>query len=377
MNATTDHKRSVVQRFYGVKRWMYRTGRPGALARVMNRISAVQFAAGVLSPARAVTLEVPGRRTGRLVSFPVVVAEYEGGRYLVSMLGKDANWVLNVRAAGGRAVLRRGTREEVCLEEVEPGDRAPILRRYLALAPGARPHLPVDRHAPLEEFEKIANLYPVFRIIPSASTATHPPRRRPVHADITRLDLAARRRSLTGYTLGLAAYALVVVALYPAFKNTSSLDKLIHADPAAAALFGVTGTISSSGGWLDGNLYANFFPLILLLLTIGYGAASLAGQDEDGTLCLLTVLPVRRAAIVTQKIAAMAVQAAVLAAAVAACVIIGRSFQLSVTVGNAAAISLAAFLMAIDLGIVAMAAGALTGRRGTALGTGSALAAAS
>ena len=28
---------------------------------------------------------------------PVVVAEYEGGRYLVSMLGKDANWVLNVR----------------------------------------------------------------------------------------------------------------------------------------------------------------------------------------------------------------------------------------------------------------------------------------
>jgi quinol monooxygenase YgiN len=171
MNATTDHKRSVVQRFYGVKRRMYRTGRPGAVARVMNRISAVQFAAGVLSPARAVTLEVPGRRTGRLVSFPVVVAEYEGGRYLVSMLGKDANWVLNVRAAGGRAMLRRGTREEVRLEEVEPGDRAPILRRYLALAPGARPHLPVDRHAPLEEFEKIAKLYPVFRIIPSAPSA--------------------------------------------------------------------------------------------------------------------------------------------------------------------------------------------------------------
>ncbi len=198
-----------------------------------------------------------------------------------------------------------------------------------------------------------------------------------MHADITRLDLLARRRSLTGYALGLAAYALVVVALYPAFKNTSSLDKLIQADPAAAALFGVTGSISSSGGWLDGNLYANFFPLILLLLTVGYGAASLAGQDEDGTLCMLTVLPVRRAAIVTQKIAAMAVQAAVLAAAVAACVIIGRSFQLSVTAGDVAAVSAAAFLMAIDFGIVTMAAGAVTGRRGTAIGAGSALAAAS
>jgi len=171
MNATTNQRRGVVQRLYWVKRWMYRTGRPGVLARVMNRISAVQFSAGMLSPARAVTLEVPGRRTGRLVSFPVVVAEYEGGRYLVSMLGKDANWVLNVRAAGGRVVLRRGGREQVRLEEVESGDRAPILRRYLEVAPGARPHLPVDRHAPLAEFERIADQFPVFQITPAASGA--------------------------------------------------------------------------------------------------------------------------------------------------------------------------------------------------------------
>jgi hypothetical protein len=65
-------------------------------------------------------------------------------------------------------VLRRGGREEVRLEEVEPGDRAPILRRYLAAAPGARPHIPVDRHAPLEEFERIAGQFPVFRIIHTA-----------------------------------------------------------------------------------------------------------------------------------------------------------------------------------------------------------------
>jgi deazaflavin-dependent oxidoreductase (nitroreductase family) len=147
---------------------MYRSGRPGTLARVMNRISAIQFSAGMLSPARAMTLEVRGRRTGRLISFPVVVAEYQDGRYLVSMLGNDANWVHNVRAAGGRAVLRRARRQEVRLVEVGPGDRAPILRRYLEVAPGARPHLPVDRHAPLAEFERIAGQFPVFQIIPAA-----------------------------------------------------------------------------------------------------------------------------------------------------------------------------------------------------------------
>ena len=147
---------------------MYRNGRPGTLARALNRISAIQFSAGMLSPAQAVTLEVPGRCTGRLISLPVAVADYQGGRYLVSMLGNDANWVRNVRAANGRAVLRRRGREEVRLVEVEPGDRAPILRRYLQVAPGARAHLPVDRHAPLAEFERIADLFPVFQIVPAA-----------------------------------------------------------------------------------------------------------------------------------------------------------------------------------------------------------------
>lgn len=135
---------------------MYQSGRPGALARVMNRISAIQFSAGVLPPNRAMTLEVAGRRTGRLISFPVAVTDYEGERYLVSMLGNDVKWVRKVRAAEGRAVLRRGRREAVRLDEVDLGARAPILRRYLAVAPGARPHLPVDRRAPLEEFEQIA-----------------------------------------------------------------------------------------------------------------------------------------------------------------------------------------------------------------------------
>lgn len=161
---STRRLRRIKDWMYRVKRWMYRSGRPGALARVMNRVSGIQFSAGLLSPNRAMTVEVVGRRTGRLRSFPVVITEYEGKRYLVSMLGNDANWVRNVRAAEGLAVLRRGRREAVRLEELDRGARAPILRRYLAVAPGARPHLPVDRHAPLEEFERIAAEFPVFRV---------------------------------------------------------------------------------------------------------------------------------------------------------------------------------------------------------------------
>jgi hypothetical protein len=80
------------------------------------------------------------------------------------MLGVNVNWLRNLTAAGGRAVLRHGRRESVYLEEAGPAARGPILRRYLQVAPGARPHIPVDRRAPLAEFARIAADYPVFRI---------------------------------------------------------------------------------------------------------------------------------------------------------------------------------------------------------------------
>ena len=145
-------------------RRLYRGGRPGRSARLQNRVTATAFALGIW-PARAAALEVRGRKSGRTISFPVAIAEYEGQRYLVSMLGEQANWVQNVRADEGRAVLRHGRREQVRLEEVRAGQRAPILQRYLQVAPGARPHLPVNHKAPVERFERIAADIPVFRIV--------------------------------------------------------------------------------------------------------------------------------------------------------------------------------------------------------------------
>jgi ABC-2 type transport system permease protein len=151
----------------------------------------------------------------------------------------------------------------------------------------------------------------------------------------------------------------------------------VSRDPTAAALFGVTGPLTSPGGWLNANIYGNFLPLIMLLVTVGYGAAALAGQDEDGTLCLLATLPVSRARLVAEKAGAMALEAAGLAGAVAACVLAGRSFDLTVPVGNVISISVATALMGLDLGLMTMAVGALSGKRGAALGAGTALAAGS
>ena len=146
-------------------RAMYPGGRADTTARRLARIWATVFGLGLL-PRRWVTLEVAGRRSGRVARFPVGMADYGGQWYLVSMLGERCNWVQNVRAAGGRATLRRRHAVTCRLAEVPVSERPPIIKRYLAKVPGARPHIPVNRHAPLADFEAIAARYPVFHVGP-------------------------------------------------------------------------------------------------------------------------------------------------------------------------------------------------------------------
>ena len=145
---------------------LYTGGRPNALARRLNAAQAWVTARG-MTPALMVALETRGRVTGKTMSVPLVVAELGGERYLVSMLGENADWVRNVRA-NGEAALRYGTVEQVRLEEVAVTERAPILQAYLKRAPGGRPHFDIDVNSPLEEFARVAPRYPVFRIAPVA-----------------------------------------------------------------------------------------------------------------------------------------------------------------------------------------------------------------
>ncbi len=146
------------------KALFYPGGRPNAFTRRLNSAQARLSALGVL-PALVVALETRGRRSGRAYLTQLVVAHVGTERYLVAMLGENTNWVRNLRASGGAAVLRHGRTEKVRLEEVPASQRAPILKAYLQRAPGARPHFDLNRDAPLTEFEKVALRYPVFRMV--------------------------------------------------------------------------------------------------------------------------------------------------------------------------------------------------------------------
>ncbi len=193
---------------------------------------------------------------------------------------------------------------------------------------------------------------------------------------IARLDLRLRRRAMIGYAIGLAAYSLAIVALYPSFKNDTSLDQLAQSNSTLMAAFGVSGSLTSPVGWLDANLFNNFLPLIVIILTVGYGAWCVAGQDEDGTLALTTTLPFTRWRIVLHKSFALVVQAVPALLLTFLCMLAGRAFELPIELGPLTAATVGTLLLAVDFGALALLLGAVTGSRGLALSIASGVAAA-
>ncbi len=147
-------------------------GRAGPAARRLSRLWAVRFGLG-LAPRRWVTIEVAGRRSGRVTQFPLGMADWNGDWYLVPMLGDRSNWAQNVRAAGGHAIVRHGRARTCRLIEVPVGERGPIIRRYLDRVPGGRPHILVRRDAAPAAFDAIAPRYPVFRVVPAGTHEVH------------------------------------------------------------------------------------------------------------------------------------------------------------------------------------------------------------
>jgi hypothetical protein len=150
----------------GYLRLFYREWRPTRLGRIVSRAWA--WASGLgLTPRTLLTLQVKDRTSGRLGATVLVVARYQGQRYLVSMLGDGSEWVQNVRAAGGMAFIKRGRLHPVMLTEIPPQERASILKAWCQVATSGRQHLSVSHRAPVSAFEAIARDYPVFRIDPA------------------------------------------------------------------------------------------------------------------------------------------------------------------------------------------------------------------
>jgi len=85
------------------------------------------------------------------------------------MLG-ECEWVKNVRAQGEGYIIS-GRKRKARFEEIPVAGRPPIIREYVRLAPGARPHIGLGKTATIADCRRVAPNHPVFRILYQNSPA--------------------------------------------------------------------------------------------------------------------------------------------------------------------------------------------------------------
>jgi hypothetical protein len=146
-----------------LNRLFYRNRRPTRLGHWVSQLFCVGARLG-LTPQAWVSLEVRDRVSGRMRADAVVIPTLAGERYVVSMFGTISDWVQNVEAAHGDAIISHGGPVRVRLILLPPIERASILREYVRIASSGRKHFPVPVGAPLAAFAAIAAQYPVYRI---------------------------------------------------------------------------------------------------------------------------------------------------------------------------------------------------------------------
>ena len=186
------------------------------------------------------------------------------------------------------------------------------------------------------------------------------------------------RRSFVGWSLGLAGYVALIVAVYPSIRDNPDLNELVESYPEALKAFlafGGQADFTSAAGYLGSELFSFMIPALFLVASIGNGAGSIAGEEERGTLDLLLSFPRSRTRIAVEKLAAMCTEVVALGIVLWLALLIGaRLFGMHVSVGHLGAAVLVLVLLAIAYGAVAFMLAAGTGRKTLAVGLTVALA---
>lgn len=190
--------------------------------------------------------------------------------------------------------------------------------------------------------------------------------------------LRSHRRPTLWWIAGIGLFIVINVATWPAVEGQAGYDDLLDDMPdAMLALFGIEPGLSltSPTGYLIGQIFGFFLPLMFVMLTVTLGSRAIASSEEDHSLDLLLAHPVTRGRLLVERLAA--VVAVVVVVGLASWVVLVTS---SAAVGLDAglldpAIATAAdVLFGIQSGALAVAVGAALGRRAPAVAIASGVA---
>ena len=192
--------------------------------------------------------------------------------------------------------------------------------------------------------------------------------------------LRDRRRGAISWTGGTVFAVAAIVGLWPSVKGNTDIEDIVQDLPAPMrAAFGLDEaiSISSAPGYLHARLFSTVLPILLVVYAIGLGARAIGGAEEDGTLQLVATGPVTRLRIALERFAAsLTLLVGLAAVALVATLVIGAAVGIfdDVSPARTALDAAAVTALAVLFLALSVSAGAISGRRGSALSVASTVA---
>ena len=185
---------------------------------------------------------------------------------------------------------------------------------------------------------------------------------------LTLSELSLQRKSLIAWSLAVAAFVALVVAIYPSIAGDDSLDAIYEGLPPAAQQLLGGSDATSPVGYLNTQLYAFLLPAILLVFALGRSAGTIAGEEEQRTLDLLLAQPLARWLAYVEKALAIAIGLFLLSVASLIPTLALKSWaELDISDANLIGQTAQMFLFCLALGMWTMAISSATGKRGLGL----------
>jgi ABC-2 type transport system permease protein len=198
-----------------------------------------------------------------------------------------------------------------------------------------------------------------------------------MRAEVLREALTERRRFLAWWVVGLVAFVALQLVFYPSVRDATGLnDYSKDLSEAMRALFvGGETDLTSPVGYLNSQIFAFVGPLLLLIFAVGLGGGLIAGDEERGMLDYTLAQPVTRAALVGQRLAALAVATGLITLVLALTIaVVSPVFDLRIGFWNLLAASVSCGLLGLLYGALAIGFGALMPGRSRAMAIPGALA---
>src|SRR6266851_2936668 len=158
-------RRRSVQRWHALDRLPARLLSPGAGALPAFPTTVPGAAPGLIQRSFLLWRACSTRRPGGLQPYLGRAPAPRLGRLYQTSLRRPRAGAVLPWPPQGEAQIISGRRRKVRLEEVPVERRGPIIKEYIRLAPGARPHIGLSTTATIADCQRVAPNYPVFRIV--------------------------------------------------------------------------------------------------------------------------------------------------------------------------------------------------------------------